>query len=169
MSPRKPRRKGGTLRDGERRQLALSSRRAAEGDSGRHPAPADRERVLCDGGSRGNPGPAAIAAVLLDSAGELIEQRAVPVGHATAATAEYRALLLGLELAAAHGVEALDVCSDSQLAIAGVRGSGPAEPDLAALAALVRAAADQFAEVGWRWHPRTENRAADDLVRDLLW
>ena len=119
--------------------------------------------------SRGNPGPAAIAAVLLDRAGEVVEQRAVPIGHATAATAEYRALLLGLELAAAHGVDALDVCSDSQLAIAGVRGSGPAEPDLAALAALVRAAAGQFADVGWRWHPRTENRAADDLVRDLLW
>ena len=168
MSPRNPRRKGGTLRDGERRQLALASRRAAEGDGGRHAAPAERERP-CDGGSRGNPGPAAIAAVLLDSAGEVLEQRAVPIGHASAATAEYRALLLGLELAAAHGVEALDVCSDSQLAIAGVRGRGPAEPDLAALAALVRAAADQFAEVGWRWHPRTENRAADDLVRDLLW
>ena len=170
MSPRKPRRKGGTLRDGERRQLALASRRAAERED--RPAartPAARERVLCDGGSRGNPGPAAIAAVLLDRAGDVVEQRAVPIGHASAATAEYRALLLGLELAAAHGVEALDVCSDSQLAIAGVRGSGPAEPDLAALAALVRAAAGQFADVGWRWHPRTENRVADDLVRELLW
>jgi ribonuclease HI len=167
MSPRKPRRKGGTLRDGERRQLALASRRAGEGDA--RPGPAARERVLCDGGSRGNPGPAAIAAVLLDARGEVLEQRAVPIGRATAATAEYRALLLGLELAAAHGVDALDVCSDSQLAIAGARGSGPAEPDLAALAALVRAAAEQFADVGWRWHPRTENRAADDLVRALLW
>ena len=169
MSPRKPRRKGGTLRDGERRQLALASRRAGEEGRGGAPAPAARERVLCDGGSRGNPGPAAIAAVLLDPRGEVLEQRAVPIGRATAATAEYRALLLGLELAAAHGVGALDVCSDSQLAIAGARGSGPAEPDLAALAALVRAAAEQFADVGWRWHPRTENRAADDLVRELLW
>jgi len=169
VSPRKPRRKGGTLRDGERRQLALASRRAGEEGRGAAPAPAARERVLCDGGSRGNPGPAAIAAVLLDRAGEVVERRAVPIGHATAATAEYRALLLGLELAAAHGIEALDVCSDSQLAIAGVRGSGPAEPELAALAALVRAAASQFADVGWRWHPRTENRAADDLVRELLW
>jgi ribonuclease HI len=168
MSPRKPRRKGGTLRDGERRQLALASRRAAEPHRGA-PAPAVRERVLCDGGSRGNPGPAAIAAVLLDPRGEVLEQRAVPIGRATAATAEYRALLLGLELAAAHGVDALDVCSDSQLAIAGARGSGPAESDLAALAALVRAAAEQFADVGWRWHPRTENRAADELVRALLW
>jgi len=165
VSRRRPRRKGGTLKDGERRQLARASRHGPA----TLPEPGDWPLLLCDGGSRGNPGPAAIAAVLLDRAGAVVEQRAVPIGHATAATAEYRALLLGLELAAAHGVDALDVCSDSQLAIAGVRGSGPAEPDLAALAALVRAAAGQFADVGWRWHPRTENRVADDLVRELLW
>jgi ribonuclease HI len=165
QSRRRARRKGGTLRDGERRQLALASR---HGDAPA-PAPWPRERVLCDGGSRGNPGPAAMAAVLLGPTGEVHDQRAVAIGHAGAATAEYRALLLGLELAATHGVDALDVCSDSRLALAGVQGAAPAQPELAALAALVRTAAEQFAEVGWHWHPRAENRAADDLVRALLW
>ena len=166
QSRRRPRRKGGTLRDGERRQLALASRHA---DAPPPLGPSARERVLCDGGSRGNPGPAAMAAVLLSPAGEVRDQHAVAIGHASAATAEYRALLLGLELAARHGVEALDVCSDSRLAIAGVTDSAPAQPELAELAALVRAAAAQFADVGWRWHPRAQNRAADDLVRALLW
>ena len=162
---RRPRRKGGTLRDGERRQLALASRQGAA-----PPPPAfPRDRVLCDGGSRGNPGPAAIAAVLYAPSGEERDRRAAAIGHASAATAEYRALLLGLELAAANGVDALDVCSDSRLAIAGVRGPGPAQPDLSALAALVRTAAAQFAEVGWLWHPRDRNREADALVRALLW
>jgi ribonuclease HI len=165
QSRRRPRRKGGTLRDGERRQLALASRHA----DAPPPAPWPRERVLCDGGSRGNPGPAAMAAVLLTPAGEVRDQRAAAIGHAGAATAEYRALLLGLELAATHGVETVDVCSDSRLAIAGVEGATPAQADLAALAALVRAAAEQFAEVGWLWHPRAQNRAADELVRALLW
>ena len=56
-----PRRKGGTLKDGERRQLAYASRRA--GVPLPEVEPGDRVRVLCDGGSRGNPGPAAVAAV----------------------------------------------------------------------------------------------------------
>jgi ribonuclease HI len=162
---RRPRRKGGTLRDGERRQLALASRHG----SAPPPAPGSRERVLCDGGSRGNPGPAAIAAVLVAPDGAVRAQRATRIGRASAATAEYRALLLGLELAAAHGVDRLDVCSDSQLAIRGVVGDGPAQPELAALAADVRRAAAQFADVSWTWQPRARNGAADGLVRTLLW
>jgi ribonuclease HI len=163
---RAPRRKGGTLRDGERRQLALASRHGAVPSP---PAPTRRHRVLCDGGSRGNPGPAAIAAVLLTPAGEVLDQHAAAIGRATAATAEYRALALGLELAAAHGIDALDVCSDSKLAIAGLQGHDPSEPGLAALAARVRSASERFSDVGWVWHPRAQNGAADGLVRGLLW
>ena len=162
---RRPRRKGGTLLDGERRQLALASRHGAAPP----PAPASRERVLCDGGSRGNPGPAAIAAVLVSTDGAVRDERASLIGHASAATAEYRALLLGLELAAAHGVDRLDVCSDSRLAIRGVVEDPPAQPELAALAAVVRSAGAQFADVSWTWHPRAQNGAADGLVRALLW
>ena len=159
---RAPRRPGGTLRDGERRQLAYASRRAAQG-----PRPAPRpgtiHRVLCDGGSRGNPGPAAVAAVLLAPDGEQLEALARPIGRATAAEAEYRAILLGLELAATRGIAALEVWSDSRLAVEAIeRGEGEA-------AATVRAAAARFARVTWRWHPRAENEAADELVRTLLW
>ena len=159
---RAPRRPGGTLRDGERRQLAYASRRAAEG-ARPAPRPAETHRVLCDGGSRGNPGPSAVAAVLLTPAGEELEARARPIGRATAAAAEYEAILLGLELALAHGIAALEVCTDSRLAVEAIeRGDG--EP-----AAAVRAAAARFARVTWRWHPRAENEAADALVRALLW
>jgi ribonuclease HI len=162
---RRPRRKGGTLRDGERRQLALASRTAPVAA----PTAGRCDRVLCDGGSRGNPGPAAIAAVLVTAGGEIAERRATTIGRATAAAAEYRAILLGLELAASRGVETLDVCSDSKLAIAGVSGGGPAEPELAALVSEIGVAAQRFARVAWIWHPRAENRVADALVRALLW
>jgi ribonuclease HI len=123
--------------------------------------------VECDGGSRGNPGPAAIAAVLLTPDGTVARQHAERIGRATAAEAEYRAMLLGLKLAA--GLERLEVCSDSQLALAGVTGAPPADPLLAELADEVRAATSAFAEVTWTWHPRAENGAADALVRELLW
>jgi len=160
---RRPRRKGGTLKDGERRQLARASRHAA-----REPAllqPSDRALLLCDGGSRGNPGTAAAAAVLLAPDGALVEQRAELIGHASAAEAEYRAILLGLELARAHGADPLEVRSDSQLAIAALRASTPATD----LITEVRAAAGEFTAIRWRWHPRDANEAADALVRELLW
>ena len=89
----------------------------------------------------------------------MIEQRAREIGRATAAEAEYRAILLGLELAA--GLEEIEVRSDSQLAIERLRsGDGPAD---------VLAAAAAFEDVRWVWHPRAANEAADALVRALLW
>jgi ribonuclease HI len=161
---RRPRRAGGTLKDGERRQLAHAARAVPVTH-----AATGRDRVHCDGGSRGNPGPAAIAAVLLTGTGDVARQRAARIGRASAGEAEYRALLLGLELAAEHGLEVVEVCSDSQLALAGVRGPGPTDPVLAPLAEAVRAAASEFGEVTWTWHPRADNGAADQLVRELLW
>jgi ribonuclease HI len=151
------------MRDGERRQLAYASRRAARAPE--RPAPSRSHRVLCDGGSRGNPGPAAVAAVLLAPDGGTLDSRAQAIGRATAAEAEYRALLLGLALAAEHAADPLEVCSDSRLAIDAVAG----DPAAGVLAAEVRAAAEALGEVRWRWHPRADNEAADALVRALLW
>ncbi len=85
------------MKDGERRQLAYASRRA--GVPLPEVEPGDRVRVLCDGGSRGNPGPAAVAAVVVDADGAVLAQRARRIGRATAAEAEYRAIRFGLELA----------------------------------------------------------------------
>jgi len=56
--------------------------------------------VNVDGGARGNPGPAAIAAVVQDADGGVLEERGERIGHATNNVAEYRALLLGIERAA---------------------------------------------------------------------
>lgn len=153
---RRKRRKGGTLKDGERRQLARASRHGPASP----PESADRPLLLCDGGSRGNPGTAAIAAVLID--GDEVVERAELIGHASAAEAEYRAIVLGLELAAEAGIPELEVRCDSQLAIRAIEGG-------AAVAAPVFEAARGFRSVRWRWHPRGENEAADALVRGLLW
>ena len=160
---RRPRKKGGTLKDGERRQLARTSRHAT--DTPAPFAPSDRHVLLCDGGSRGNPGTAASAAILVSASGEIVDQRAELIGQASAGEAEYRAILLGFDLARSHGVESLEVRSDSQLAIAALRGSTSAP----GVIDEVRTAASSFTAVRWTWHPRTANELADALVRDLLW
>ena len=64
--------------------------------------------VNVDGGARGNPGPAAIGAVVQNADGEILEERGERIGTATNNVAEYRALLLGIERAAALG--ASEVC-----------------------------------------------------------
>ena len=56
-----------------------------------------RIRIHGDGGSRGNPGPAAAAAVLLDSDAEVIETRTDYLCVATNNVAEYRSVELGIE------------------------------------------------------------------------
>jgi ribonuclease HI len=55
--------------------------------------------VHVDGGSRGNPGPAAAAAVVASTHGELLDESSRVLGTATNNVAEYQALLLGLERA----------------------------------------------------------------------
>ena len=160
---RRPRRKGGTLKDGERRQLARASRHAGM------PRPSEWALLLCDGGSRGNPGPAAAAAVLLSPDGSVLEREAALIGRATAAEAEYRAILLGLRLAQRHAADPVEVRSDSRLAIAALTGDPPTASGLAQLVHEIGAAASAFTAVRWRWHPSEANEAADALVRRLLW
>ena len=86
----------------------------------------DRRAVLveADGGSRGNPGPAAYGAVLMDAeTREVIAERAECIGRATNNVAEYRGLLAGLELVAEHAPGAdLEVRMDSKLVVEQMRG-----------------------------------------------
>ena len=62
------------------------------------PAESELPVLWCDGGSRGNPGPAAIGFVLIDD-GVVLAEGGHPIGVATAALAEYRAVLAGLTAA----------------------------------------------------------------------
>ena len=76
-------------------------------------------RIEADGGSRGNPGPAAFGAVLFDAdTGEVIADRAERIGVATNNVAEYRGLIAGLELYREHADgAALEVRMDSKLVV----------------------------------------------------
>ena len=74
-----------------------------------------RVTVHVDGGSRGNPGPAAVAAVVTGDGGEVLREDAEYIGEATNNVAEYRAVQLGLRLARELSADAVEIVNDSEL------------------------------------------------------
>jgi ribonuclease HI len=125
--------------------------------------------VNVDGGARGNPGPAAIGAVLRDDAGAIVEERGERIGRATNNVAEYRALLLGIELAAAHGASELELVGDSELIVRQVEGRYKVkDATMKELHAEVKAALRPFQSWSIRHVRREHNADADRLVNAAL-
>jgi probable phosphoglycerate mutase len=125
--------------------------------------------IEADGGSRGNPGPAAYGAVLKDAAtGEVIAERGEAIGEATNNVAEYRGLIAGLELAAEHAPDAeIEVRMDSKLVVEQMSGRWKVKhPSMRPLAVE----ANRLAPIGttFTWVPRAENSHADRLVNEAL-
>jgi ribonuclease HI len=79
-------------------------------------------KLYTDGGSRGNPGPAAYAFVLEAEDGTVLDARGEAIGVATNNVAEYSALVAGLRRAVEVGVQKLEVVSDSELLVKQMRG-----------------------------------------------
>jgi ribonuclease HI len=131
----------------------------------------DRVTVYFDGGSRGNPGPAAIGAVVLDDATPPRRLAAVSerIGETTNNVAEYRALIAGLEAAAAHPAREVRVRGDSKLVIEQVAGRWKVKQEH--LRPLRNQACDLLAswEIVDLAHVRREfNSDADALVNAAL-
>ena len=128
-----------------------------------------RLTVHVDGGARGNPGPAAIAAVVSDSDGEIIHEANETIGRATNNVAEYRALILGIERALMLGGTELDLVGDSELIVKQVQGKYKVKD--VSLKKLHAEARTKLADVG-SWsirHVRREHNAeADRLVNEAL-
>ena len=125
--------------------------------------------VEADGGSRGNPGPAAYGALVRDAdSGTVLAQRAERIGVATNNVAEYRGLIAGLELARDHAPHAdLEVRMDSKLVIEQMAGRWKIKhPDMRPLAMQARRLAPPG--VVWTWVPRARNGAADALLNAAL-
>jgi ribonuclease HI len=125
--------------------------------------------VNVDGGSRGNPGPAAIAAVVIDPAGEVLAERAERIGEATNNVAEYRALLLGIDLANQLGADQVEFVGDSMLIVEQVRGNWRVKQEhLRPLHAEVTEALRDLGSWSIRHVRRGENERADELLNDAL-
>ena len=122
-----------------------------------------------DGGARGNPGPAAAAAVVTDGDGAVIDERAQTLGVATNNVAEYRALLLGLARAAELGASEVDVVGDSELIARQVQGAYKVKnASLRELYEQAIAALSRFDSWSIRTVPREQNAHADALVNAAL-
>ena len=126
-------------------------------------------QIEADGGSRGNPGPAAYGAVLFDAdTREVIAERAETIGVATNNVAEYRGLIAGLELFHEHAPEAeLEVRMDSKLVVEQMSGRWKIKhPDMRPLAMQ----ANRLAPPGttYTWIPREQNTHADRILNEAL-
>jgi ribonuclease HI len=125
--------------------------------------------VNVDGGSRGNPGPAAVAAVATDAAGEELAERAETIGRATNNVAEYRAVLLGIQLARELGADELELVGDSKLIVEQVKGNWKIkQKHLRELRAEVVRALEAVPRWSIRHVRRGENERADELLNEAL-
>jgi ribonuclease HI len=125
--------------------------------------------LRCDGGARGNPGPAAIGYALCDPAGREVEARGEYVGAATNNVAEYRALIAGLGAAARAGADPLHVCLDSELVVRQMTGEYRVKSaGLKPLHAQAREAAAKVGRVRFSAVHRAANARADRLVNEAL-
>ena len=128
-----------------------------------------KARLFTDGGSRGNPGPAAYGYVLEADDGTVLAAHGEAIGVATNNVAEYRALVAGLASAEAAGVDELAVVSDSELLVKQMRGEYKVKN--AALRELwdeAQRLADRVGCVSYAAVRREHNELADRLVNEAL-
>ncbi len=91
-------------------------------DGSARPSLFDGIVAYCDGGSRGNPGPAGFGVYIQDSAGRVLAELSEYLGARTNNFAEYSALLAALDFAITNGHRSLRVISDSELMVKQMKG-----------------------------------------------
>jgi ribonuclease HI len=110
-----------------------------------------------------------VAAVATDSSGKVLAERSKTIGDATNNVAEYRALLLGIELAKELDADEVELVGDSLLIVEQVRGNWKVKQEhLRPLHTKVR---DELRGLGsWsiRHVKRGENERADELLNEAL-
>ena len=118
-----------------------------------------------DGGSRGNPGPAGIGVVLRAADGTPIVTLGRFIGRATNNTAEYQALITGLQQARELGAKKLLIRGDSELIIKQMKGEYRVRhPDLKGLHEEADHLLHQFKEAKLEHNLRHKNTLADKLA-----
>jgi ribonuclease HI len=125
--------------------------------------------LYADGGARGNPGPAASGAVLVDRSGRVLDEIGLYLGTATNNVAEWTALCIGLEAALARGIRRLSVRLDSQLVVRQINGEYRVKhAGLVSLHRRAQALLRQFERIDVAHVPRAQNKLADKLVNRVL-
>jgi probable phosphoglycerate mutase len=129
------------------------------------PTPSDSIVAYCDGGSRGNPGPAGFGVYIQDSTGAVVAELSQYLGKHTNNFAEYSALLAALEFAIAKGHRSLRVVSDSELMVKQMKGQYRVNsPELRPLYEEAKRRIPQLEHFQIQHVLREKNRHADRLA-----
>ena len=123
----------------------------------------------CDGGARGNPGPAGYGAEITDSAGAVLAELSEFLGIRTNNVAEYSGLLASLEYALTHGHPCLRVISDSELMVKQIQGKYKVNsPDLKPLWQEAKNRIAKLERFEITHALRHKNKAADRLANEAM-
>jgi ribonuclease HI len=123
----------------------------------------------CDGGARGNPGPAGYGALLQDETGRVLAELSEFLGNRTNNYAEYSGLLGCLQWALDHHHRRLRVVSDSELMVKQIQGKYKVNsPDLRPLWEEARRRIAQLDRFEISHALRHKNKAADQLANDAM-
>ena len=126
-------------------------------------------KIFIDGGSRGNPGHGACAAVFFDSTEAILREEGKYLGRCTNNFAEYSGLRLALGAAGRLGAEELEIFSDSELLVKQFSGEYRIkDAALAGMMAEIRKAAAGFKKISLSHVKRAKNKEADRLVNQIL-
>ena len=132
-------------------------------------------KVYTDGAARGNPGESASGFMVYDSAGAVIESRAIYNGRKTNNYAEYNAVIEALEWCKANlrapAATEIMLFSDSQLVVRQLNGRYKVKADgIAELHRKAATLAKGFRSVTFTNLPRenTNIRKVDRMLNDLL-
>jgi ribonuclease HI len=122
-----------------------------------------------DGGSRGNPGPAAYGVVVRDPRGEIVARLKKYIGINTNNVAEYFGLIAALDYAQNHGIRALRIESDSELMVKQMRGQYKVKSEeLKPLFERAKKMSQTFESFRISHVYREQNKEADALVNQAL-
>lgn len=123
----------------------------------------------CDGGARGNPGPAGYGAQISTESGEVLAELSQFLGIRTNNVAEYSGLLGVLEWTLAHNYKRLRVISDSELMVKQIQGKYKVNsPDLKPLWAEARARIAKLDDFQITHALRHKNKDADRLANEAM-
>ena len=124
--------------------------------------------IHTDGGARGNPGPAAIGAVI-EMDGRVLKKISEYIGETTNNQAEYQAIHAALSFAIAAEAATVDLFSDSELVVRQLRGEYRVKnKELGPWYLKIHALTQRLDRVTWTAVPREQNLAADALVNRAL-
>jgi len=140
------------------------------GEAPAEPKPAAAaHRINIDGGSRGNPGPAAYGVIIRDGRGEIVAKLKKYIGRMTNNVAEYYGLIAAMDYAQSHAIRALRIESDSELLVKQMRGQYKVKSeDLRPLFERAQKMSKTFDSFRIEHVYREQNREADSLANEAL-